>query len=49
MEGVAGLYRVRTVWIFLVPEIPEGKHDNKSAAVIFPVGRRQMVFLVPVR
>ena len=49
VTGSAGLYRVRTVWIFPVPEIPEGKHDYESAAVIFPVGCRQMVFLVPVR
>ena len=49
MEGAAGLYRDRAAWIFLVPEIPEGKHDYESAAVIFPVERRQMVFLVPVR
>ena len=28
VEGVAGLYRIRAVWIFLVPEIPEGKHER---------------------
>ncbi len=39
VEGAAGLYRVRAVWIFPVPDIPEGKHDNKSVAVIFPSER----------
>ena len=28
VEGVAGLYRVRAVWFFPVPEIPEGKHEQ---------------------
>ena len=28
VEGAAGLYRVRAVWIFPVPEIPEGKHEQ---------------------
>ena len=28
MEGAAGLYRVRAVWFFPVPEIPEGKQER---------------------
>ncbi len=28
VEGAAGLYRVRAVWFFPVPEIPEGKQER---------------------
>ena len=49
VEGVAGLYRDRAACFFPVPDIPVGKHDYESVSVIFPVGLRQMVFLVPVR
>ena len=28
MTGVAGLYRDRAAWIFPVPEIPVGKHEQ---------------------
>ena len=39
VEGAAGLYRVRAAWFFPVPEIPEGKHGNKSATGVFPFRR----------
>ena len=38
VEGAAGLYRVRAVWIFLVPEIPEGKHERICSS-FFPFRR----------
>ena len=35
MEGAAGLYRDRAVWIFPVPDIPEGKHEQAMCNRIF--------------